>query len=55
MGGLELAPAFKALYTAPSTYIWSITSDDAGISTPLPVPPARVYAITPDGQANDRL
>ena len=30
IGGLELAPAFKVLYTAPSTYIWAITSDDAG-------------------------
>jgi len=29
-GGLELAPAFKALATTPSTYIWSIASDSAG-------------------------
>src|SRR5712671_5540067 len=29
-GGLELAPAFKALATLPSTYIWSIASDVAG-------------------------
>src|ERR1039458_129258 len=29
-GGLELAPAFKALATTPSTYIWSIASDAAG-------------------------
>src|SRR6266436_5654829 len=51
MGGLELAPAFKALYTAPSTYIWSITSDDAGNIYAAAGSPARVYRITPDGQA----
>ena len=51
VGGLELAPAFKALYTAPSTYIWSITSDDAGNIYAAAGSPARVYRITPDGQA----
>jgi hypothetical protein len=50
-GGLELAPAFKALYTAPSTYIWSIASDDAGNIYAATGAPARVYHITPDGQA----
>ncbi len=29
-GGLELAPAFTALSTTPSTYIWSIAADRAG-------------------------
>lgn len=51
-GGLELAPAFKALYTAPSTYIWSITSDDAGNIYAAAGSPARVYRLTPDGQAD---
>lgn len=50
-GGLELAPAFKTLYTAPSTYIWSITSDDAGNIYAASGSPAKVYRITPDGQA----
>jgi outer membrane protein assembly factor BamB len=50
-GGLELAPAFKSLYTAPSTYIWSIASDDAGDIYAAAGAPARVYRITPDGQA----
>jgi hypothetical protein len=50
-GGLELAPAFKSLYTAPSTYIWSIASDDAGNIYAAAGAPARVYHITPDGQA----
>ena len=50
-GGLELAPAFKVLYTAPSTYIWSIASDDAGNIYAAAGAPARVYRITPDGQA----
>jgi hypothetical protein len=50
-GGLELAPAFKAIYTAPSTYLWSIASDDAGNIYAAAGAPARVYRITPDGQA----
>jgi ligand-binding sensor domain-containing protein len=29
-GGLELAPAFTALSTTPSTYIWSIAADREG-------------------------
>jgi hypothetical protein len=49
-GGLELAPAFKALATTPSTYIWSITSDSAGNIYAAAGSPARVYRITPDGQ-----
>ncbi len=51
VGGIELAPAFKAIYTAPSTYIWSIASDDAGNIYAAAGSPARVYRITPDGQA----
>jgi hypothetical protein len=50
-GGLELAPAFKTLYTAPSTYIWSIASDDAGNIYAACGAPARVYRVAPDGQA----
>lgn len=50
-GGLELAPAFKTLYTAPSTYIWSLAADDAGNIYAAAGSPARVYRITPDGQA----
>jgi hypothetical protein len=50
-GSLELAPAFKSLYTAPSTYIWSIASDSAGNIYAASGAPARVYRITPDGQA----
>ena len=49
-GGLELAPAFKALATTPSTYIWSIASDSAGNIYAAAGSPARVYLITPDGQ-----
>ncbi len=52
VGGLELAPAFKALYTAPSTYLWSIASDEAGNIYAAAGAPARVYRITPDGQAS---
>ena len=49
-GGLELAPAFKALVTTPSTYIWSIASDSAGNIYAAAGSPARVYRIAPDGQ-----
>jgi hypothetical protein len=50
-GGLELAPAFKALTTTPSTYIWSITSDASGNLFAATGSPARVYRIAPDGQS----
>jgi hypothetical protein len=50
-GGLELAPAFKPLYATPSTYIWAITADDAGNVYAATGAPARVYRITPGGQA----
>src|SRR5712664_936736 len=50
-GGLELAPAFKALATTPSTYIWSLASDPGGNVYAAAGSPARVYRITPDGQS----
>jgi sugar lactone lactonase YvrE len=49
-GGLELAPAFKAIATTPSTYIWSIASDSAGNVYAAAGSPARVYRITTDGE-----
>jgi len=50
-GGLELAPAFKALSTTPSTYIWSIAADREGNLYAAAGSPARVYRITPDGKS----
>jgi len=50
-GGLELAPAFKALYATPSTYIWAMAADDAGNVYAATGAPARVYRIRPNGQA----
>jgi hypothetical protein len=50
-GGLELAPAFKMIYATPSTYIWAMVSDDAGNIYAATGAPARVYRITPHGQA----
>src|SRR5215467_11268416 len=50
-GGLELAPAFRALTTTPSTYIWSIGADQAGNLYTATGSPARVYRITPDGKS----
>ncbi len=51
MGGLELAPAFKAISTTPSTYIWSIAADQSGNLYAATGAPARVYRITPQGQS----
>jgi hypothetical protein len=50
-GTLELAPAFKAVSTTPSTYIWAIASDPQGDVYAAAGSPARVYRITPAGQA----
>ena len=50
-GKLELAPAFKVLYTSPSTFIWSIAADKDGIVYTATGAPARVYRITPDGKS----
>src|SRR6202140_5768481 len=52
MGGLELAPAFKAISTTPSTYIWSIAADSSGNLYAAAGAPARVYRITPQGQSS---
>lgn len=51
-GTLQLAPAFKPLYTTPSAYLWAITSDAAGNAYAAAGSPARVYRITPDGKAS---
>ncbi len=50
-GGLELAPSFKLFYATPSTYIWAIAADDAGNVYAATGSPARVYRITPSGEA----
>jgi hypothetical protein len=50
-GGFELAPTFKSLYATPSTYIWAIAADNAGNVYVAAGAPARVYRITPSGQA----
>jgi sugar lactone lactonase YvrE len=50
-GRLELAPAFKLLYTTPSTFIWGIASDRDGTVYAATGAPARVYRITPEGKA----
>lgn len=51
-GGLQLAPAFKLLYTSPSTYIWSIASDSAGNLYAAAGSPARLYRIGTDGKTS---
>ncbi len=52
IGGLQLAPSFKLLYTSPSTYIWSIASDDAGNLYAAAGSPARLYRVGSDGKAS---
>ena len=52
MGGLELAPVFKAISTTPSTYVWSIAADPSGNLYVAAGAPARVYRITPQGQSS---
>lgn len=49
-GSLALAPAFKVLYTSPSTFIWSIATDKDGAVYAATGAPARVYRIAPDGK-----
>src|SRR5215510_9561195 len=49
-GSLGLAPAFKVVYTSPSTFIWSIAADKDGVVYAATGAPARVYRITPDGK-----
>ena len=50
-GYLQLAPAFQALYTTPSTYVWALAADGTGAVFAAAGSPARVYRITPDGKA----
>jgi hypothetical protein len=50
VGGLELAPTFKGLYSTPSTYIWAIAADNTGIVYVAAGAPARVYRITSEGK-----
>ena len=50
-GSLSLAPAFTALYTSPSTYLWDLACDTDGNVYAAAGSPARVYRITPDGKA----
>ena len=51
-GGLSLAPAFTAVYTSPSAYLWDLVSDAEGNVYAAAGWPARVYKITPDGKAS---
>jgi len=50
-GGVELAPSFKLFYATPSTYIWAVAADESGNVYAATGSPARVYRVTPDGQA----
>lgn len=54
-GVLELAPAFRAVTTTPSTFIWAVASDAEGNLLAATGAPARVYRITPQGQLSTLL
>ena len=49
-GYLSLAPAFRALATTPSTYLWAVASDPQGNIFAAAGAPSRVYRITPAGK-----
>jgi hypothetical protein len=51
-GTLELAPAFKHIYTLPATFVWAAAADADGSVYLGTGAPARVYRITPDGKAS---
>lgn len=51
-GFLELAPAFRAIATTQSTFLWSIASDDRGNVFAAAGAPSRVYRITPEGNVS---
>lgn len=51
-GTLTLAPAFTALFTSPSTYLWDIASDAQGNVYAAAGSPARVYKLSADGKAH---
>ena len=51
-GTLSLAPGFDAIYTSPSTYIWSAVSQTDGTIFIGAGSPARVYRVTTDGKAS---
>src|SRR3954469_4103664 len=50
-GVLELAPAFKQIYSAPSTFLWSIVAANDGALFIAGGSPARVYRVESDGNA----
>jgi hypothetical protein len=50
-GTLELAPAFRPIYTSPSSYIWAIAPGPQGSVYAAAGSPARVYRVTPDGRS----
>ena len=51
-GSLQLAPSFRSLYTTPSTYAWAMDTDSEGNVYVAAGSPARVYRVTPQGQAS---
>ncbi|MGA9043090.1 MAG: hypothetical protein WB421_21350 [Terriglobales bacterium] len=52
-GGMELAPAFTALTTTPSIYIWAIAADQSGNLYVAAGSPACVYRISPAGKSEN--
>src|SRR5689334_7990719 len=50
-GALELAPQFRQVAVTPSSYIWSMGTDNDGNVFAAAGSPARVYRIAPNGTA----
>ena len=51
-GSLQLAPSFRSLYMTPSTFTWAMDTDSEGNVYIAAGSPARVYRVTPQGQAS---
>src|SRR3954469_8748163 len=50
-GVLELAPAFKQVYSASSTFLWAIAAGSDGAVFVAGGSPAKVYRLESDGSA----
>lgn len=51
-GRLREAPGLKEILTTPSTFVWSVAEDKAGVAYVGTGAPAAVLRVTPDGKSN---
>ncbi len=50
-GRIALAPRFREIYDAPSSYLWALATDSKGMLYAAGGPDAEVFRIGPDGKA----